>query len=85
MPHRQRAETVQSRLPNFCLEPEHHKSLQHPEEEPADPAVPTAALCKSIFLVAPTESKDLPADPDYAIQVRRVRPSSLHLLTQALV
>lgn len=43
---------------------------QHLEEELAEPTVPAAVLRGCILLAAMTECEDLPADPNYKIQVQ---------------
>jgi len=41
-------------------------------EELADPTIPAAVLRGSVLLAALTENEDLPADPDYRIQVKQL-------------
>lgn len=48
----------------------HGSLLVNTEEEPTNLTVPETVLRSCIFLAAMTESEDLPADPDYRIQVR---------------
>ena len=71
-PYRRRAETFQTLFRSYIFgsgTPETPVG-QHSEEVP-DPTIPAAVLRGSVLLAALTENEDLPADPDYRIQVRQ--------------
>ena len=71
-PYRQRAEMFQTLFRSYLFgsgTPETPVG-QHELGEFPDPAIPAATLRASTLLAAMTENEDLPADPDYRIQVR---------------
>lgn len=70
-PYCQRAEAFQRCFRSYLLgsgTPE--TPVGQYSEEFADPTIPATVLRGSILLAALTENVDLPADPDYRIQVR---------------
>ena len=71
-PYHRRAEMFQRLFRSYLLGsgvPETPMG-QHELEELPDPTIPVAVLRSSVLLAAMTENGDLPADPDYRIQVR---------------
>jgi len=71
-PYRRRAEAFQQRFRDYLFgsgAPEVPPG-QQPEEGPTDPTIPEDVLRSCTLIAALTESEDLPADPDYRIQVR---------------
>ena len=71
-PYHQCAQTFQRCFRNYLFGSSAPGSPtgQQLEDKLANPTIPTTVLRGSILLVAMTECEDLPADPDYRIQVR---------------
>ena len=71
-PYRQHAQTFQRCFCNYLFGSGAPGSPmgQQLEDKLANPTIPTTVLRGSILLAAMTECEDLPADPDYRIQVR---------------
>ena len=83
-PFRQRAQMFQARFRGYLF------GIGTPASPPGEPSeelthdvIPASVLRASALLAAVTESEDLPADPDYRIQVRPfgTRMESLRWLT----
>ena len=56
---------------------------QQLEDKLSNPTVPATVLHGSILLAAMTECEDLPADPDYRIQVRLSGNSNVGMTIQS--